>query len=410
MATTDVTVSNLIINTLTAAQYATITPSDTELYMITDEVISASDISNALGYTPYNGSANPSGFKTTVTSTDVTSALGYTPYNGSTNPNGYITSSALTGYQTTANLTTVITSASTDSTYPSAKAVYATVHANETAIAANTSAIADINTLIPAAATSSNQLADKNFVNSSIATNTANFIGTFSSVSDLEDYSGTVTNNDYAFVVNRVVTDSGNDWATFNALNAYDKTLLTNFDYAWVINGSNFDLYRFDIVEQTWDLRASDISKDSQILNTAYNRYKATVSGSTVTWDFEYTLNNSSFTAAQWAAINSGITAGTAVTHTDGTAVGSTVQPVYITTSGAAATIAYTIAKSVPSDAVFTDTTYSVMTGATSVAAGATGLVPQPASGDNAKFLRGDGTWAEAGGSQYAMVVVDYTA
>lgn len=34
----------------------------------------------------------------TLTSTDVTTALGYTPYNGTTNPNGYITSSALSGY------------------------------------------------------------------------------------------------------------------------------------------------------------------------------------------------------------------------------------------------------------------------------------------------------------------------
>lgn len=34
----------------------------------------------------------------TLTSTDVTTALGYTPYNGTTNPNGYITSAALTGY------------------------------------------------------------------------------------------------------------------------------------------------------------------------------------------------------------------------------------------------------------------------------------------------------------------------
>ena len=108
--------------------------------------------------------------------------------------------------------------------------------------------IADINELIPEQASSSNQLADKEFVNSSIATNTANFIGTFESVTDLEAYSGTVTNNDYAFVVNQVVTDNGNDWATFNDLDAYDKSLLTNMDYAWVINGSNFDLYLFDIV------------------------------------------------------------------------------------------------------------------------------------------------------------------
>lgn len=41
-----------------------------------------------------------------------------------------------------------------------------------------------------------------------------------------------------------------------------------------------------------------------------------------------------------------------------------------------------------------TNTTYSVMTGATSSAAGASGLVPAPAAGNQALFLRGDGTWA----------------
>lgn len=175
-------------------------------------------------------------------------------------------------------------------------------------ISNNTGDISGINAKIPAQASSENQLADKNFVNSSIATNTANFIGTFENVTALEAYSGTVTNNDYAFVVNSVVTDNGNDWATYAALNAYDKSTLTEFDYAWVVNGSKFDLYRFYIVNQSWISRATAIHKDSVTLNTAYNRYKATVSGSTITWSYEYTLNNSSFTAAQWAAINSGIT------------------------------------------------------------------------------------------------------
>lgn len=112
-------------------------------------------------------------------------------------------------------------------------------------IATNTSAITTINGKIPSQASSSNQLADKSFVNSSIATNTANFIGTFNSVAELESYSGTLTNNDYAFVV---TTDSAG--------------------------------------------------------NTLYDRYK--YNGSE--WLFEYELNNSSFTSVQWAAINSGIT------------------------------------------------------------------------------------------------------
>ena len=151
------------------------------------------------------------------------------------------------------------------------------------------------------------EIASKNFVNSSIATNTANFIGTFADIPTLNAYSGTITNNDYAFVVNSVIKDNGNDFADTTALNAYDKTLLTNFDYAWVINGTKFDLYRFDIVNQTWGLRVANTDKADVTLNTAYNRYKAVVSGSTVTWEFEFTLNNSSFTAVQWQAINSGI-------------------------------------------------------------------------------------------------------
>ena len=98
--------------------------------------------------------------------------------------------------------------------------------------------------VIPRQATSENQLADKDFVNSSIMTNTAYFKGTFNSVAELP--TDRVTPNDYAFVV----------------------------------------------------------GKDSAG-NTAYNRYKFTADGQ---WMFEWTLNNSSFTAEQWATINSGIT------------------------------------------------------------------------------------------------------
>ena len=51
--TTQTTVSDLKINKLTSAQYATITPSNTELYFITDESgITSSDVTTALGYTP----------------------------------------------------------------------------------------------------------------------------------------------------------------------------------------------------------------------------------------------------------------------------------------------------------------------------------------------------------------------
>lgn len=122
-----------------------------------------------------------------------------------------------------------------------------------------TSDVETIKNIIPNTASETNELADKNFVNSTVGTNTANYIYKtesggekvpFSSVAELEAFAGTVTNNDYAFV--------------------------TGIDE----NG-----------------------------NTYYDRYKADVNDGVVTWAKEYRLNNSSFTAEQWAAIQSGITA-----------------------------------------------------------------------------------------------------
>lgn len=50
----------------------------------------ASGINTLLGYTPYNGTTNPSGFLTTITDTQVIGALGYTPYNATTNLSNFI--------------------------------------------------------------------------------------------------------------------------------------------------------------------------------------------------------------------------------------------------------------------------------------------------------------------------------
>ena len=48
-----------------------------------------------------------------------------------------------------------------------------------------------------------------------------------------------------------------------------------------------------------------------------------------------------------------------------------------------------------------TNTKYSVFKGATSSAAGGTGLVPAPAKGDQAKFLKADGTWGTPPNTTY---------
>lgn len=104
--------------------------------------------------------------------------------------------------------------------------------------------IDNIKGVIPSQASKDNQLADKVFVNSSIATNTGEFKGTFDTLEELEAVTP-VKINDYGFV--NSVDSSG---------------------------------------------------------NPIYKRYKYTATG----WIFEYDLNNSSFTAEQWSAINSGIT------------------------------------------------------------------------------------------------------
>lgn len=71
---------------------ANISDIPTELSELTNDVgyitsISNTDVTNALGYVPYN-SSNPDGYITGINSNDVTTALGYTPYS-SANPNGY---------------------------------------------------------------------------------------------------------------------------------------------------------------------------------------------------------------------------------------------------------------------------------------------------------------------------------
>lgn len=121
--------------------------------------------------------------------------------------------------------------------------------------------------LIPSQASSSNQLADKAFVNSSIATATATFRGTYNLVTDL----GLTTSATHAQIAtalgNEVSTADNNDY-TFVQVPADDST-------PTVI--ARVERYKFDGTD----------------------------------WSYEYELNNSGFTAAQWAAINSGITAET---------------------------------------------------------------------------------------------------
>jgi len=88
-------------------------------------------------------------------------------------------------------------------------------------------------------------------------------------------------------------------------------------------------------------------------------------------------------------------TSATTATKLGSSDVGSATQPIYLD-DGVPTATTYSLNKTVPADAVFTDTTYSAFGGADGTSAGSAGLVPAPTATDNVKFLKGNGTWANA--------------
>ena len=130
--------------------------------------------------------------------------------------------------------------------------------------------IDNIEKLIPQQATEQNQLADKEFVNSSISTATATYRGAYNLVSDLS------------------LTTS----ATEQQISAALATKMAGLS----ITPDNNDYCFVQI--PTADATPTQIAR--------VDRYKYNGTA----WLLEYSLNNSGFTAAQWAALNSGITSG----------------------------------------------------------------------------------------------------
>lgn len=167
----------------------------------------------------------------------------------------------------------------------------------------------------------------EDYVTDVVTTSTANFLGTLDVESDL-GLSETATQT-------QVVT----------ALNAYTSwpSTPTKNDYCFV---------KFDLEQDPGNI-------------DRYDRYKYTT-GTNSTWAYEYTLNNSSFSSDQWAAINSKIY------NSDSSSTPRSVDVVNIVIGPSSATAdhialfdgatgkaiknsSYTIATSVPNNALFTD-------------------------------------------------------
>lgn len=319
----DTQLSTLVINKLTKAQYEGTTPSNQELYFITDEdaYLAANQGSvnegkvltvgndgsvtpqNPTGTTDYtqllnkpeingntltgNKTAAQLGFATVSTTGSYTDlidkpSLATVATSGSYNDLSnkptipaaqqqvdWNASSGITSIANKPTLATVATSGSYSdlsnkpilsdfTTTTQQNAIDSGANSTNIAqIATNTGDISTINGLIPSAATTSNQLADKAFVNSSISNMAANYV-----TSDAQ----------------------GDNFATHAALLLgpyYNKGVaytLTNNDYALV-----------------------EADEDHNNAATRYI-YDGTQ------WAFQYVVNNSPFSQAQSDAINSGIT------------------------------------------------------------------------------------------------------
>lgn len=122
----------------------------------------------------------------------------------------------------------------------------------------------------------------------------------------------------------------------------------------------------------------------------------------------EVGLGNVDNTADATKSVKYAISAGSASSAAALTSnAGSSTQPVYFS-GGKPVACSYTLGKSVPADALFTDHTYGNMKGATSSAAGSAGLVPAPNIGEQLKFLRADGAWVIPTNTTYSVGTSSY--
>ncbi len=147
---------------------------------------------------------------------------------------------------------------------PSKDSVYNKINSMDTAIGGNTTEIATINSKIPSAATSSNQLADKDYVNDWINSVTAYYI-----TKDAQ----------------------GNQWATRAELFA-----ATTFYSGWVVRVPTKNDYTIVLADE---------QHDNATTRYIYNNG----------WEYQYTVNETAMTQAQLDAINSWITAGKVSTY-----------------------------------------------------------------------------------------------
>ena len=112
-------------------------------------------------------------------------------------------------------------------------------------------------------------------------------------------------------------------------------------------------------------------------------------------------LSTNDYTTAEKTKLSGIATNANKYTHPSYTAKTAGLYKVTVDATGhvsAAAAVSKADITALGIPASDTNTTYSAMTGATASTAGKAGLVPAPAAGSQASFLRGDGTWGSPSG------------
>ena len=135
---------------------------------------------------------------------------------------------------------------------------------------------------VPTTPAADTDAASKAFVNSSIGTSTANFLGTYAALEDAQ--------NPDSLGFTQAQVDTMKD--PYSSASAQLATALATLLASQSVTPSAND-YTFIEMDFTDPATSPD----------EYRRYKYDGTA----WVYEYTLNNSSFTQAQWNAINSGI-------------------------------------------------------------------------------------------------------
>ena len=380
----DTQLSTLVINKLTKAQYEGTTPSNQELYFITDEdaylsadqgsvnsgkvltvgsdgIVTPQDPTGVTDYTQLlnkpqingnvltgNKTASQLGFAAVSTTGSYTDLTNKPTIPAAQQQVDWNASSGITSIANKPNLSAVATSGdySDLSNKPTindltTSAQLAALNSGATStniaqITTNQTDISTINGKIPSAASTSNQLADKAFVNSSISNMAANYV-----TSDAQ----------------------GDNFATKAALLAgpyYYKGqsyTLTNNDYALV---------------------ESDETKNNATTRYMYDG---------VQWNFQYIVNNAPFNQAQLDAINSTITSNLVTSYSN-----------HVADTDIHVTAAQKTAWTAKQDALVSGTNIKTINSQSILGSGDISIPALPSqSGNTGKFLTTDGTdasWA----------------